>query len=129
MQQFEHESIAELAATVGRHIRWARELVVPNRNMFAQRMGVDSSTIKHIEAGKRLPSLPLFMQLCQELKISPQYILQGQLAGVDGELAVLLASHHPELKTSPRMPLHPTSLGTRRKGLRAHSTRQDIQAA
>lgn len=81
----------------GARIAWARAFVVPNRHEFARMLQVDPSTIRNIENGSRGPSIELLQRICATLRISPDYVLHGQLSGVDPELAALLAAHHPEL--------------------------------
>ena len=86
---------------LGVRLKWARELVEPNRAEFARSVGVDVSTIRNIENGTRAPSVALLMQICHSLRISFEYLLHGELRGVDGELAALLSQHHPELMLPP----------------------------
>lgn len=87
----------ELARLIGLRIRWARELVQPNRAEFARGMGVDTSTVRDIENGRRMPSVFLLIELCHQLRAHPGYVLLGELRGTDGELAALLAMRHPEM--------------------------------
>lgn len=93
------EAYSEIAKDIGRRIRWARELVEPNRAEFARAMGVDRSTIRDIESGRRPPSVFAVMEISHRLRVSPDYILLGKMRGVDGELAARLALLHPELVT------------------------------
>lgn len=86
---------------LGKRLKWARELVEPNRSKFAQSLGVDVSTIRNIENGSRSPSVALLLYLCHTLRISIEYLLNGELRGVDGELAALLSVRHPELMPRP----------------------------
>lgn len=81
----------------GMRIRWARELVEPNRAEAARKLGIDVSTLRYIEDGKTNPGVFLTLKLCHSLRISLDYIVAGTLIGVDPELAALLAVRHPEL--------------------------------
>jgi transcriptional regulator with XRE-family HTH domain len=85
------------AKEIGERIRWARELVYPNRAEFARILGVDRSTIRDIESGRRPPSIFSVIEISHHLRISAGYILEGKLQDVDGELAGKLAIRHPEL--------------------------------
>lgn len=87
----------------GLRVRWARELVEPNRAQFARKLQVDTSTIRNIENGSRNPSLELLERICHALRISPDYVVKGRFTGVDPEMAALLAAAHPELiqKSNP----------------------------
>lgn len=86
-----------VAKEVGKRIRWARELVQPNRAEFARLMGVDRSTVRDMESGRRPPSIFSVLELSHRLRVTPDYILLGTLRGVDGELAARLVRLHPEL--------------------------------
>jgi DNA-binding XRE family transcriptional regulator len=90
-------SVTEIQRQVGLHIRWARECVEPNRAAFARLMGVDRSTLHKIEDGSRPPSIFNVLEIAHRLRVTCDYILTGSLRGVDGELAALLVSQHPEL--------------------------------
>ncbi len=91
------------ARLLGTRLKWARELVEPNRASFARSLDLDHSTIRNIENGTRSPSVILLMQICHSLRISVEYLLRGELRGVDGELAALLLAHHPELAPPPEL--------------------------
>ncbi len=82
---------------LGERLRWARELVSGGPTRLAADVGVDTSAIRHIERGVRLPSLHLLQALCHVLRISPQYLMEGSLAGVEPELAAKLKAAHPGL--------------------------------
>jgi transcriptional regulator with XRE-family HTH domain len=91
------DAYTAVQAKVGERIKWARELVQPNRAAFARDMGVDRSTLQKIEDGTRPPSIFNVLDIAHRLRVTPDYILKGTLKGVDGELAGLLVAHHPEL--------------------------------
>jgi len=84
-------------AARGRRILWAREIVEPNRMDFARKLGVDVTTIRNIETGKTNPGLQLAQRMFHALRISLTYVVDGQLTGVNPELAALLVADHPEL--------------------------------
>lgn len=91
------ETYSEIQADIGQRIKWARELVEPNRAEFARTLGVDRSTLQKIEDGSRAPSVFNILEISHILRVSPDYILTGNLKGVDGEIAGRLAHGHPEL--------------------------------
>jgi transcriptional regulator with XRE-family HTH domain len=93
-------AFAPIQKEIGLRIRWARELVVPNRAEFARAMGVDRTTISKIEDGSRTPSIFDVMEIAHRLRLTTDYILNGALWGVDSELARMLAERHPELAAS-----------------------------
>jgi len=87
---------------MGDRIRWARQLVEPNRAAFARGLDVDRTTLHKIEDGERAPSVFLVAQLSHKLRVSTDYIILGTLRGVDGELAARLLEAHPELRDHMR---------------------------
>lgn len=91
------DTYSEIQAEIGQRIKWARELVEPNRAEFARTLGVDRSTLQKIEDGTRAPSVFNILEISHILRISPDYILTGNLKGVDGEIAGRLVHNHPEL--------------------------------
>lgn len=54
-----------------------------NKGLTAERLselcGVNSTYLRQIESGRKLPSLPLFIQLCNALEVSPSYLLQDAI--------------------------------------------------
>ena len=97
MQQTPYEELKVDSVALGERLRWAREMVSGGPTRLAADVGVDTSAIRHIERGVRLPSLHLLQALCHVLRISPQYLLSGSLEAVDLELAARLKAAHPEL--------------------------------
>ncbi len=91
------EEQKEEAIAFGKRLGWVREMVSGSPTRLAADVGVDTSTIRYIERGMRMPSVPLLKLLCHVLRISPDYLLWGSLAGVDPELAARLKAAHPEL--------------------------------
>jgi len=89
-----HPQIAEL---IGMRIRWAREIMDPNRTGFARAFGFDRTALRDVESGRRPLSIFLLIELIHALKISPNYVFWGDLAGVDGRMAARLVQAHPEL--------------------------------
>lgn len=91
------DAYTEVQKGIGQRIKWARELVQPNRAQFARDMDVDRSTLQKIEDGDRPPSVFNVLDIAHRLRVTPDYILKGTLKGIDGELAGLLVARHPEL--------------------------------
>ena len=84
----------------GLRIRWAREIVEPNRLQFARKLGVDVTTIRDIETGKTNPGIELAWRIFHSIRIDLGYVVAGRLSLVDPELAALLVDAHPELRPS-----------------------------
>ena len=123
MRQTPYDLQEEDARRIGDRLRWVRELINETPTELAANIGVDSSAIRHIERGARLPSIRMLMTLCHVLRISPQYLLWGSLAGVEPELAARLKAEHPELSWPSASPERdsnhnsPSSSGRRPRSL------------
>lgn len=42
---------------------------------------INATYLRQIEGGAKMPSLPVFIDICRALKISPDYLLQDELDG------------------------------------------------
>lgn len=91
------EGNEEERAALGARLRWARELVEPNRYVFARKMGIDVTTIRNIENGTRNPTIWLLQRICHTLRIDLDYLVEGRLSGIDSELRTLLVQSHPSI--------------------------------
>ena len=92
------EAQKALAKAVGERLMWVREHANLTPTELGAHVGVDSSAVRHIERGNRMPSIFLLLSLCHVLRVSPQYVLWGQLDGMDQELQRSLLAAHPELR-------------------------------
>jgi DNA-binding XRE family transcriptional regulator len=111
------EAYSAMQIAIGQRIRWARELVEPNRAEFARTMGVDRTTLQKIEDGDRAPSVFAVIEISHRLRVSTDYILLGTLRGVDGELAARLLEAHPDLHEHNRKAMGAdTSQAPRKRG-------------
>jgi len=108
---YEPELTAADMRAWGERVKWARELVEPNRSAFARRMEIDVSTIRKFEEGQRGMSVTLLDRIIHSLRLTYDYVRNGNLNGIDLELAVRLVARHPEL-----MPQLQTVLGKLNKG-------------
>lgn len=86
------------ARRIGQRLAWARELVCGSRRQLARDTGIDEAVLRRIEAGVRMPTVPIVQALCHVLRVSPAYLLEGSLQGVEWELAMRLSAAHPELR-------------------------------
>lgn len=64
---------------LGKRINFARK----DRNFTADRLSelcnINATYLRQIEGGIKTPSLPVFIAICNALKISPDYLLQDVL--------------------------------------------------
>jgi transcriptional regulator with XRE-family HTH domain len=91
------EAYTAVQTVIGQRIMWARELVYPNASEFARLIEVHPSTLKKIEDGERAPSIFNVIEIANRLRVSADFVLRGQLIGIDQELERLLIAHHPSL--------------------------------
>lgn len=47
---------------------------------LAERCSINATYLRQIEGGTKVPSLPIFISICDALKVSPNYLLQDILA-------------------------------------------------
>lgn len=65
---------------LGRRINEVRK----ERGLTAEKLSeicsINATYLRQIEGGKKIPSLPVFIDICNALKISPDYLLRDVLA-------------------------------------------------
>ena len=83
---------------LGKRINSSRK----NRGLTSERLSelcdINATYLRQIEAGIKTPSLPLFVQLCETLKVSPSYLLADSISdSLDGcdELNALCQNASP----------------------------------
>lgn len=91
---------------MGRRLRWVREALGQSQGQIAEAVGVHQTAWSLYERGLRWPDQFEAVRLIAKLRISREYLLEGDLSGVERELAIRLAASHPELvkpnNTAPR---------------------------
>ena len=63
----------------GRKLNTARKDCGLTGEHLAEICGLSPVYLRQIEAGGRMPSLPVFISLCRNLKVSPSYLLSEEL--------------------------------------------------
>ena len=65
---------------LGKRINFVRK----DRNFTADKLSelcnINATYLRQIEGGAKMPSLPVFIDICNALKLSPDYLLQDDLA-------------------------------------------------
>ncbi len=65
---------------LGKRINWARK----ERNLTAEKLSelcdINATYLRQIEGGTKIPSLPVFIDICNALRVSPDYLLRDELA-------------------------------------------------
>lgn len=105
----------QLAMDIGRRLQYVRLARGQTPTELGIDLGVDEALIRHIEKGRRGPSVPLIASLCHVLRITPQYLFYGDVRDIDPELRRVLLLEHPELRT----PSQPRFAGKRRSTRRS----------
>lgn len=93
----EDEARLETYRWIGLRLKWARELVYPTAAAFARALNLDKHALAKIEHGKRPLRLVNVITAANKLRTGTEYLLTGNLAGVEPELQRLLVQRHPEL--------------------------------
>ncbi len=82
---------------LGRRIHSARKQRGITSNQLAELCEVGPVHIRKIESGAKLPSISTFVEICNALHTSPQYLLQDSLEPNDFDLQLQLLGKIQEL--------------------------------
>ena len=64
---------------LGRKINSARKDVGITSEKLAELCNINATYLRQIESGTKVPSLPVFVTICDALKVSPTYLLSDTL--------------------------------------------------
>ena len=64
---------------LGKRINSVRKDQHITAEQLSDRCNNNATYLRQIEGGSKLPSLPVFIDICNALKISPDYLLQDEL--------------------------------------------------
>ena len=67
----------------GKKVNKARKDMSLTSEKLSELCNLNATYIRQIEAGTKLPSLPVFVLLCQTLRVSPSYLLSESLQDSD----------------------------------------------
>ena len=70
---------------LGRRINMARKDRGFTADKLSELCNINATYLRQIESGLKTPSLPIFIAICNALKISPDYLLQDVL--VENEIS------------------------------------------
>jgi len=62
---------------MGKRISRRRKQQKIKQNAFAEELGISNNHLSSIECGKSTPSLDLFLKICTQLAVTPDYLLLG----------------------------------------------------
>lgn len=64
---------------MGQRLKIARKNKYLSGERLAELCNINATYLRQIEAGKKIPSLPVFISLCNILEVSPTYLLEDML--------------------------------------------------
>ena len=85
---------------LGKKINMARKDRGITSDKLSEACNINATYLRQIESGAKMPSLPVFISLCQELKVSPSYLLSDLLP--DPEIQEMDAMWELWQKASPK---------------------------
>ena len=50
-----------------------------SQNLLAEKVGISNNHMSNIERGREKPSFDVLVNLCNELKVTPDYLLMGSM--------------------------------------------------
>lgn len=69
--------------TIGKRIRQRRKELNLSQEKFAETIGISPNHVSSIENGKQAPSFETFILICEQLKVTPDYLLLGNMHSYD----------------------------------------------
>lgn len=64
---------------MGKRINTVRKDRGLTADQLSEMCSINATYLRQIESGAKMPSLPVFTDICKALKISPDYLLQDEL--------------------------------------------------
>lgn len=64
---------------IGRRIAKRRIQMGLKQNVLAERIGISNNYLSSIERGKEKPSLEIIVNICNNLQVTPDYLLMGNM--------------------------------------------------
>lgn len=64
---------------MGNRITTRRRHLGISQNLLAEKIGISNNHMSNIERGREKPSLDVLINLCNELKVTPDYLLMGSM--------------------------------------------------
>lgn len=68
---------------LGKKVNMARKDCGLTSEKLAEACHINSTYLRQIESGAKIPSLPVFVTICKELRVSPSYLLSEVLVDCD----------------------------------------------
>ena len=87
---------------IGDKIRRARKEKGLTLEQLAEKCGVSPAFIRHIESSYKIPSLPVFISICNAVGASPNYLLEEEFSNPNLKHCEGLLLQLDSLSLSPR---------------------------
>ena len=100
----------------GSRLRQARKDRGLTSEKLSELCNINATYLRQIEGGTKIPSLPVFVSLCQELKVHPDYLLMDSLSDIGLDLGRELAALQ-QTATPSQMKVIDTMLSSALKAL------------
>ena len=68
---------------MGKRIKLRRNELKIKQAELAETLGISNNHMSSIETGKERPSMEVFINICEELKVTPDYLLLGTMHAND----------------------------------------------
>lgn len=72
---------------LGKRINEVRKNRGFTSDSLSEKCSINATYLRQIEGGIKMPSLPVFIDICNALQISPDYLLQDEL--IENEISVI----------------------------------------
>ncbi len=86
---------------LGQRINAARKDRGLTSEKLAEACNINATYLRQIEGGMKTPSLPMFVTICRELKVSPNYLLPDLVKGTEAENLKIFEKIFAEADPSP----------------------------
>lgn len=70
---------------LGKKINLARKDIGLTSEKLSEMCNINATYLRQIESGAKMPSLPVFVSLCENLKVSPSYLLAEVLPNSESQ--------------------------------------------
>ncbi|MCD7767154.1 MAG: helix-turn-helix domain-containing protein [Lachnospiraceae bacterium] len=68
---------------MGKRIKQRRKELHIKQSSLAESLNISNNHMSSIECGREKPSMDIFINLCEELKVTPDYLLLGSMHAND----------------------------------------------
>ena len=75
---------------LGKKINLSRKDIGLTSEKLSEMCNINATYLRQIESGAKMPSLPVFVSLCENLKVSPSYLLAEILPNSESQEMDLL---------------------------------------